>query len=278
MTKFAAFHDTRSFYINSLGYTKPLSYEEWAQKPESQKAALLFVQFYEPITLAWAKADSREFGDDSEGVSTVYQYLQKQISDVQYFQKSNPTKKATAEYRRLHPEDVAAVERRIIDEDPRKFNSKYIYRIAYNCLYCICGHDRKCDKDRMENETSSIVVYDGEELDLFDTISDNSGSAEDVFEEELRQTEFWSIIEDLGKPAEKVMRYMLSNDVSDLKALNVRAKNYKNDPLRDVEVSLDEVDSIVSRIRERFLDLPITSACGSYIASMLSRTADVELA
>lgn len=267
MAKFAAFYDTRRSFIEYTGYTRPLSYEEWANEPEVFKAALLFVQFYNEILSAWSKADSRDFGDDAEGVSTVLQYLQKQVSQTVYYQKEDLSKKANAEFRRNYPEKVVELERRIIDEDPKKFAPNYIYKVAYNCLYCICGHDRQRDKDRMEFETSSIIVKDCTELDLFDTISDPHGSASDVFESSSLEKEFWAVIEDEGLSAEKVMRYLLSGNVSDLRAASARSVTADIDPLAKVSVSLKEVDSIIQRLRERFSELSTNSAVGSYIAS-----------
>lgn len=267
MAKFAAFHDTRNLYIEYTGYTKPLSYEEWAEKPDSLKAAFLFVQFYNEITLAWSKADSLDFGDDAEGVSTVLQYLDKQVKQTQYFRKDDPSKKASAAYLKSNPDDCIQVERRIIDENPEKFSASYIYKIAYNCLYCICGHDRKCDKDRIENETSAIVMYDGEEFDIFDTYADKKGSAEDCYEASALENEFWSVVRSAGRPAEKVMRYLLTGNKADLKSITARSKTYSVDPLRDVNVSLDEVDEIIAILQKKFLELPEDSICRDYLSS-----------
>ena len=270
MSRFGAFYDTRNLLINILNYTEPLSYEEWKAKPDELKAAFLFVQFYREIILAWDKADSLDFGDDSEGVSTILQYLEKQVSTLQYFCKDDPTKKALAEFRRQNPEGYIVVEKRMIDEDPTRFSGGYIYRVAYNCLYCITGHDRKRDKEKMNNETSSIIIHNGEELNVFDSFVDADSSIESVLEKNLLETEFWSIIEDSGAPAQKVMRYLLSHDVEDLKAHSSRSKRYKNDPLRDIEVSIDTVQGILDELREKFLSLPSSSSCGEYIATMLA--------
>ena len=264
------FYTTRAILRDSTHYTGPLSFEEWKEKPDSIKSGLLFVQFFNEITLAWMKADSLGVGDPAEGVSTVLQYLEKQVKQVQYFQKSNPTKKASADYRRSHPDDIVEVERRIIEDNPSKFSSGYIYKTAYNCLYCVAGHDRKRDKERIDNETSAIVMHDGQELNLFDTQADNRGSAEAQSDANSFEQEFWSVIENVGLPAEKVMRYLLSNDEADLRALSSRNKKYKADPLRDIEVSLDAVDGIINQLKEAFLDLPFDSPCANYIASMPS--------
>lgn len=267
MSSFAAFHDTRNLFIEYTGYTKPLSFEDWQKEPDDLKAAILFVQFYNEICLAWDKADPLDFGDDSEGVSTILQYLRKNISTTQYFLKDDPTKKASAEYRRLNPEGYIAVEERKIESDSSKFSSRYIYRVAYNCFYCICGHDRKRDKDIMNNETSSIVMHDGEELDLFDTVVDKSSCVESVFASNELEREFWEVIEDTGVSAEKVLRYLLSDDEADLKALSARNKRYNLDSLRDIELSVDAANKIIEELKEKFLKLPFDSYCGRYIST-----------
>lgn len=268
MSTFTAFHDTRNLFINALDYKEPLSFEEWKAKPDDLKAALLYVQFYNEITLAWDKADTIDFGDDGEGVSTILQYLRKNVCTIQYFQKDDPKKKANLEFRTKNPDGYITVERRMIEEDPSKFSPGYIYRVAYNCLYCICGHDRQCDKDRINNETSSIVTNsEGEERSVFDSYIDASKCVDTVLYSNDLEKEFWSVIEDTGMSAEKVMRYLLSQDPADLKALNSRNKRYKTDPLRDIEVSLDELDDILSELKDKFLSLPQSSSCGQYIST-----------
>lgn len=271
MSRFNAFYDTRRLFLTALEYARPLTFEEWKAKPNDLKAAYLYVQYYSEITLAWDKADSLDWGDDQEGVSTILQYLRKNVSTIQYFQKADPSKKANSEFRAANPDGYVKVERRIIEEDPSKFSPGYIYRVAYNCLYCICGHDRQCDKDRMNYETSAITTTsEGEELSVFDSYVDKNLCIESTLNRKDLEFEFWSMIEEAGAPAEKVMRYLLSQDPASLKALNSRNRRYKLDPLRDVEVSLEAVDDILQDLRERFLSMPSNSACGQYISTFLN--------
>lgn len=296
MANFTAFYDARNLFIEQTRYTEPLSYEEWKAKPEDLKAALLFVQFFDQITLAWDKANTLNFIESEEGVETMMQYLQKQISDC--YIKGHPKKKVSFDYYRKYAKkcrleeqlaaesdasiiseieseladlnDIEECERRcMLEEDKSKFSPGYIYRVAYNCLYCIC-HDRKCDKDRLENETSGIIMHDGEEFDLFSTLADKSGSVESVYTTSRFESEFWRIIEDEGKSAEKLMRYLLSENSDDLKKLDPKKHKdrYKSDPLRDVEVNSNSIDSILSNLRERFMELPHDSECGKYISRM----------
>ena len=73
-----AFSETRNLFITSTGYTRPLSYDEWNMVPSEHKAAVLFVQFYDEITLAWYKTKSF-FVVEEDGVSTMLQYLMKNV-------------------------------------------------------------------------------------------------------------------------------------------------------------------------------------------------------
>lgn len=229
-----AFSDTKKNFASFINYQGPLTFSEWCELNQDQKVALLFVQFYNEITLAWAKANNGyDFITGEEGVSTMCQYITKNIP--------------------------------IIEKYPKRFSAAYIYRVAYNCLYCIC-HDRKCDKERYENETSAIVVKDGDEYNLFDTVADKNGTPEDVMNKVDFEREFWAIIRSLGSEAEKVLRYLSSGDEKDLKKLNPRSKNYKSDPLRDVEVSLPRAAEIIEQLKEKFMSLSSNSSCGSYIA------------
>ena len=224
-----AFADTRNAFRECIGYSEPLTFDEWAKIPRHLKSAFLYVQFYNQITLAWDKANTLKFIEDEDGVSTICQYLEKNVP--------------------------------IIESQPKRFTPAYIYKVAYNCLYCIC-HDRLCDKERLSNETSSIVITDGKELCLFDSLSDGRGSAEDQLNLAELESEFWSVIENIGMPAEKVMRYLSSGNLSDLKKLSKNSKRYNEDPLRDVQVSIDQMESILEELRNMFLDMPADSECG----------------
>lgn len=211
-----AFAESRNLFTMYTGYVRPLSFDEWSKLPDSHKSAVLFVQFYDEITLAWYKLSSvYTYVPDEDGVSTVCQYLEKNVSKIL--------------------------------EKPARFNAPYIYQVAYNCLYCIT-HDPIKPRERFFNETSNITCSEnGDELDLFDTVK--SLSAEQTFEEETYKKMFWQVIEDMGLETQKVVNYLLNND--SLKKVSKLSKNYASDPLRDVEVGLDQVDEIVTKLRER---------------------------
>lgn len=265
MASMAAFYETRNAFREQLiSADDILSYEDWLTKSTGEKVARLFLQFFEQITLAWDKANQFDFIDSEEGVEIVLQYLEKQVCDR--YIKGHPKKKVSEKFFNAHPD--MCEEKRLIDEDRTKFSPAYIYKISYNCMYCIC-HDRKIDKDRWDNETTAIKLNSsGEEYNVLDDVS--SGTAEEFYSKKEFESQFWEVIEDTGLCAEKAMRYLLSGDVADLKKLNCRNKNYGADPLEDVEVPLESLDSMLATLREKFLDLAATSACGQKVLSLPS--------
>lgn len=265
MATLAAFRETKDYFSSYFTYEKPLTFDEWVKLSDEKKLAVLFLQFYNEIVLAWDRANSFDFIESEEGVTTIVQYLQKHVCDR--YIKGHPKRKVSAEYFYSHLDECE--ERRILEENPAKFNPAYIYRIAYNSLYCIC-HDLKSVKARWDNETSRYVNYNDTELDLLDMIQDTRTSVAESSECRSFEEEFWKVIEDEGTGAAKVMRYLLSGNAADLKKLNVRDKDRDLDPLKDVEVSLEEVDNIICRLRSKFLAMSVNSPCGSYISKFKS--------
>lgn len=234
MAKTYSLYQTRSFYRDYLDIKNPLTFDQWNTLPRYEKSIALYLQFFDQIVMAWDKANTLDFIDCEDGVEIVNQYLEKNVP--------------------------------IIEAHPERFTPNYIYQVAYNCMYCIC-HDRKCDKDRLNNETPGIISTDEGEINLLELATDHK-SAEDVAENNSFEKEFWSLIEDSGVEAEKVMRYLLSNNESDLKKVAKRNRNYKNDPLRDVEVSLDDAQSIISKLREALSSVPANSLLGQKMIEM----------
>lgn len=152
------FSEARRMFANYIGYTGPMSFEEWMKVDSDKKAAVLFVQFFDQITLAWYKTKSF-YTAEEDGVSTMMQYLIKNVP--------------------------------IIEEHPERFRPGYIYQVAYNCLYCIC-HDLKKDRERFELEVSNVCMVGDDEVDLFDTVCDA-----DLIDTLMLKDSFWAAIEEL---------------------------------------------------------------------------------
>lgn len=235
MARVEALYETRSFYRNYVDISKDLSFNEWNSLPRELKSIALYLVYFNEIVLAWEKANTLDFIECEEGVEIITQYLEKNVS--------------------------------VIENNPARYTASYIYKVAYNCMYCIC-HDRKRDKDRLANEMSAIVVKDGEEFNLLDLAS-NKRDAYDELENDSFESEFWAVIEDSGLDTEKVMRYLLSNDASDLKKLSKSNRQYESDPLRNVSVPLDDVPKILNSLKEKLSSVPANSRLGQKMTEML---------
>lgn len=170
------FYATRAMFINHTAYNKPLSYEEWMNLSAQHKAAVLYVQFFDQITLAWYKVRSF-YAQEEDGVSTIMQYLIKNVP--------------------------------VIEKNPKRFTPNYIYRVAFNCLYCIC-HDIQRDRLRWELECSNLVSAGEEVLDLFDTVSEDPDFVDGYSIDSYRER-FWDIIEDMDKDTQTVIAEILDN-------------------------------------------------------------------
>lgn len=166
------FKDTFNLFSEAIGLTFPINYTTWMSIPNRLKAAALFVNFYDQITLAWTKACS-EFTDDEDGVSTVMQYLMKNVP--------------------------------IIMDNPKKFAPAYIYRVAYNCMGCLRRVQR--EQDRYAYTVSQFTVVNDDVLDLFDTIiGSDCFTASEL--EKLRM-EMRNIILNMDKDTIKVVEHLL---------------------------------------------------------------------
>lgn len=152
----SAFYATRTLFRTVVGY-EPWSYDEWLSLDNDYKAAALYVTFFDQITLAWSKAKSF-YVVDEDGVSELMKYLI----------KNTP----------------------IIANDKKKFSAAYIYKVAYNCMYCV-SRDIKRDRDAYENNVPQYVHVGDDVLDLFDTVVDATHPTE-----VMDKRKFWSIIDE----------------------------------------------------------------------------------
>lgn len=172
------FTATRHLFLNYFAGHHHFSYDEWMSLPDDDKSAALFLNFYDQITLAWYKAKSF-YAQDEEAVETVMQYLEKNIP--------------------------------IIKKSKSKYSEAYVYRVAYNCTYCI-AHDRKIDKDRWAYETSNIQKSNStdDEVNLFDTCG-TSTLESDLFKR-AEVSRFWKLIEDVDLDAVDVALKLINGE------------------------------------------------------------------
>ena len=177
MTNKTELYATRELFIAYTHYNAPLSYDEWLNVADDLKAAVLYCQFFDQITLAWFKLKS-VYSSEADGVDEAVQYLQKNVD--------------------------------VIKKHPERFTPAYIYKIMYNCLYCLC-RDPNRYKKVYENECSNIQMSSDGEYDIFDTCMDRNNSIESHLNAAEREN-FWRIIESKGRKAVIVVAELLGED------------------------------------------------------------------
>lgn len=171
------FYETRKIFREYINYKGEYSYQEWLSLPQERKAAALYVQFFDQIVLAWFKSKSF-YASEEEGVETVCQYLMKNVP--------------------------------VIEANPKRFCASYIYRVSYNCLYCI-SHDRVSDRLRWELEGSNICAGEGsEEIDLFDIFVEDETKREDNLSYDRER--MWAVIASMGDETVQVVGHLLDGE------------------------------------------------------------------
>lgn len=178
-------YETRNMFRSAVGFDEPLSYDEWMSLRDDLKAAALYVQFFSQITLAWNKAKSF-YTLEEDGVSTVLQYLEKNVP--------------------------------IIMKDESRFSPRYIYRVAYNCMYCIC-HDIKRDRDRWEKEISNIQEGPEGQFDIFTILGDDRNMEDDLHYAAM-SIRFWDDVTSLGDQTVRYVEYLLGREVPGKKIMS----------------------------------------------------------
>ena len=190
------FVETKKMYEAAVGVKYPLSYEGWLAVRDDLKAIALYVQFFDEITLAWLKAKS-DFTPDEDGVSTVMQYLIKNVP--------------------------------IIVADRKKYSPQYIYRIAYNCMGCLRRVQR--EKDHYNLTQSNIVSDCDEEFDLFERIIGEETDLLEYAEKRRCEGEIQYIIETLDEDSKKVVEFLLGG-----KKLGKRVEARKDAIMADLRI------------------------------------------
>lgn len=172
---------TYKLLYNYLGFENsqyPLPYDIWMELPDDRKAAVLFVQWYDTIMLAWYKQHNI-YAEEDTAVETMLQYLIKNVP--------------------------------IMESDPKRYSVRYVYKVAYNCLYCV-REGYLWQRNMWECEQSNIVSSpDGTELNLFD-IFVSKNAAHDEYSRSTWAAEFYEILDDMKriyKRAEKLFDKIL---------------------------------------------------------------------
>lgn len=204
------FYNTYKLYREYINFTENYSYKKWMKLPDKYKAAALYCQFYNEITLAWYKVKT-SWSIEEEGVECINQYLIKNVEKIK--------------------------------KDQKRFTPQYIYTVAYNCLYCLCIDESK-NKERYYKEVSQdFSVSDDESMCWFDILGDNFDFEQEEDKENIRDF-FNSLDEDI----QIYLDYILGN-ITDcqvcrkLKKLGIIDGNTKDEVYRHSVLKSFEIDS-----------------------------------
>lgn len=137
------FKEAKERYESAIGKKAPITFDEWFSLPDSHKAAALFINFYNQITLAWTKAKA-DFTEDEDGLSIIMQYLMKNVP--------------------------------IIECNPKRYSANYIYRVAENCMKCLrrvkseIARDKECMSEWYTNNSCYGDTGTTDEASYFDCV------------------------------------------------------------------------------------------------------------
>ena len=75
------FFKAKNMFTAALNIESKLSFEEWMKLPDDYKAAALYVNFFDNITMAYAKCADLCV-DENDALSTLLQYLEKNVAII----------------------------------------------------------------------------------------------------------------------------------------------------------------------------------------------------
>ena len=180
------FKESLNRFKSALTRLEYNTYWEWMLIPDELKAAALYVQFYDTITLAWSKT-RKPFIEEDIAVSTVLQYLVKNVD--------------------------------IIKKNRSRFTSNYIYKVTFNALYPLGRIQRDIDFFYNEHASTAEMLHN-KNCDWADELDpDNVFYTESVFIEKMITTdsysedssveEIWEIIESCDDDTKRVIEFLV---------------------------------------------------------------------
>ena len=213
-TNNSQFFQTRDMFREYLsGYPKNLTYAEWKSAAADDKAVLLYVTFFNEVTLAWFNAiTSRNivFVTQEDAISIVLQYLMKNVPKI--------------------------------EESEKRYTSNYIYKICYNCIGClprsVSGNERAALELSNEFEDGDICV------NLWDLVPSEDDDLETLETKEA----IWNVIRHMGPKAEKVVNHLI-NPKEPIHRTPKSSPEYEIDRLAEVSVSSAEYDAIIAELK-----------------------------
>lgn len=174
------FKETYNLFKSAIVDLNSDTYWKWMLIPNDLKAAALYVQFYDAITLAWSKTQ-KPFIEEETAVSTVIQYIIKNVE--------------------------------VIKEDRKRFTPNYLYKVAFNALYPLGRIQR--DELAWSNRRSMYTLESEDDLLDSDNIYYNESNYSDVFFDttdpfvDTEQEEIWEIIDACDDATKKVIESLI---------------------------------------------------------------------
>lgn len=178
------FYQTRNMFKEACGWEHPLTYDDWMKVSDDMKAAILYIQFFDQVTLAWSRLRTPAAVEE-ECVSEVLMYLQKNVDKIR--------------------------------SDEKRFTPAYLYRVCYNCIYCrsVDPYSGQTAATSWYNNTTSNIMNGPEDtFDLFD-LTESKSSASYPESEEEHNTEvntFWQRVQEIGEDAVEVADDLISGE------------------------------------------------------------------
>lgn len=205
------FKQTRDLFAQFTGISGSISYEDWATKPEDMKAAILFVNFFDQITLAWYKEQGEHtYEEDAvdEAVHICSKLCGRSVKQVR---------------------DIKDKEGNILGVDLSKtdcgcainkntFTPAYIFNAMRNAFSSL-NYERTLVRStyRHPDDVKANLPYcqnqyfkdvNGDEQDIFSTVGDMN--TPDV---EFERKEFWMAMEDkMSTQTEELLKKLMSMD------------------------------------------------------------------
>ncbi|MCM1226147.1 MAG: hypothetical protein NC320_01820 [Clostridium sp.] len=174
------FNDTLNLFKSGLTDSAYSTYWEWMLIPDNLKAAALYVNFYDEITLAWSKT-RKPFVEEETAVSTLMQYIIKNVE--------------------------------IIKDNRKRFTPNYLYKVAFNAFYPL-GRIKR-DIDIWENRRSMYRSVEFEDVDdpdntyySHENCLDKSYTVDD-YHEDNKLLYVWAVIDSCDDETKRVIESLI---------------------------------------------------------------------
>ena len=215
---YSPFISTKQMFREYLvGYSFPLTYETWVEADEEDKAALLYVNFYNQITLSYANVVSKYNADYIIAEDAVSNILGVLIKNSNILSEKK--------------------------DGSKRFTPGYFYSVCWGCIFSMVRSI--ATQKRNEHELSNELSDD--DGDVLVNLFDLSPAVDDTYEIRQAKEAIWDIIAHMGPKAEKVVNHLINGDT--LKAVRKSSSEYSMDRLADVSVSPAEYRTILDALK-----------------------------